>query len=116
MKTIIAGTRKITDPYLLDKIIKQSGFNITTVISGCAKGVDQLGETWADIHDVPVLRFQAQWKKFGRGAGPMRNMEMAENADACIVIWDGESNGTKNMISLAKKKGLMLHIHKIPVD
>lgn len=112
MKTIIAGSRKFTNPILLELAIEQSGIQITTVISGCAKGADELGETWANSHDIPVLKFPAQWGKFGRCAGPIRNMEMADNADACIAIWDGESKGTKNMIDLAHKKGLLLHIYK----
>lgn len=44
MKTIIAGSRDIHDADLLEQTIKQSGFEITVVVSGCAKGVDKLGK------------------------------------------------------------------------
>jgi YspA, cpYpsA-related SLOG family len=116
LKTIIAGSRNITDLDLLEQFIEKSGLQITTVISGSARGIDKLGETWADKHDIPVLRYPAEWKKYGRGAGPVRNKDMVDNAEACIVLWDGRSKGTKNMIDLAHKKGLLIHIYKVPVD
>lgn len=116
MKTIIAGSRDIHDADLLELVIKESGFEITTVVSGCAKGVDTLGEKWAAKKDIPIIEFPAQWEKYGRGAGPIRNKEMAENADACIVIWDGRSVGSKKMIELARKNGLLVHVHTVSVN
>lgn len=112
MKTIIAGSRAITNFDLLEQVIEQSDFQITTVITGCAKGIDTLGIKWGEIHGVPILRFPAQWSRYGRGAGPIRNKEMSENADACIVIWDGHSQGAKNMIELAHKYDLRLYVHR----
>ena len=111
MKTIIAGSRTIMDPFLVEQAITESGFKITTVVSGGAKGADHLAEQWASTQNIPVIRFPADGKTYGRGAGPVRNKEMAQYADACIVIWDGFSAGTKNMIELARKNGLLVHVH-----
>ena len=52
----------------------------------------------------------AEWIKYGRAAGPRRNKQMAEYADALLAYWDGKSRGTKNMIELAKDKGLKIGV------
>lgn len=98
MKVIIAGSRHITDRLGLFKAIKQSGFDITEVVSGTSRGVDTLGEAYARANDIPIKEFPANWSKFGNYAGPVRNNEMAKYADAAIILWDGESRGTLNMI------------------
>lgn len=106
MRTIIAGSRSINDYDALSKAIKDSGFEISTVISGTASGVDKLGERFAQENNIPLLKFPADWEKFGRSAGYKRNVEMAENADALIALWDKKSFGTKHMIDIAREKKL----------
>src|SRR5579871_1254241 len=106
MKTIIAGSRVISHNPILEEAVKESGFKITEVVSGCAAGVDWMGELWAIGNKVPIKRFRANWKQEGRAAGPIRNRKMAEYADQLIAIWDGRSRGTKNMIDEAEKRGL----------
>jgi predicted Rossmann fold nucleotide-binding protein DprA/Smf involved in DNA uptake len=59
MKTIIAGSRYIQDYSLLDKVIKKSGFKITEIISGTAKGVDRLGEKYALDNNIPLSKYPA---------------------------------------------------------
>jgi len=116
MKVIIAGSREIKDIQIVLEAIKQSGFtnDITQVISGkCKKGVDTLGEKFAELAGLPVKPFPADWNKYGRGAGFVRNLEMADYADALIAVWDGESHGTKDMIDRAKAKGLKVYIHLV---
>lgn len=102
MKTIIAGSRGIQDPGIVEKAIEGSGFTITEVVCGGAPGVDTLGFDWGWANGLPVRTFNADWKKHGKGAGPIRNRRMAEYADALIAVWDGKSKGTANMIKLAK--------------
>lgn len=110
MKTIIAGSREITDFNLVEDAVKQSGFELTEVVSGTARGVDRLGEQWAEKHGVPVKRFPADWDKYGKAAGHIRNAEMADYANALVALWDGQSRGTKNMINTARKKGLTVYV------
>lgn len=109
MKTIIAGSRNITDYLLVEEACKQCGWKITEVICGLAKGVDLLGEQWAKIHGIPVSYFPAEWGRYGKSAGYKRNLLMAEQAKACIIVWDGTSKGTASMIRIAEKKGLKLY-------
>lgn len=106
MKVIIAGSRSITNTELLKEIIEKSKFDISEVVCGDANGVDELGNQWAIENNLPVKHFPANWAKYGKAAGFIRNSEMAEYGDALIVLWDGFSSGTKMMIELAKKKSL----------
>ena len=112
MKVIIAGSRKIEDQLTVATAIIESGFSITEIVSGGAKGVDSLAEQWAVNNDVQILVFKPEWGKYGRGAGPVRNAEMADYADALIAIWDGKSKGTKDMINKAEKAGLKLFVFR----
>lgn len=98
MKVIIAGTRTIDNYKLVVESVQRSGYSITEVVSGCATGVDRLGERWALANNIPVKEMPANWSNLGKSAGPLRNKQMAEYADAAIIIWDGESRGARNMI------------------
>jgi YspA, cpYpsA-related SLOG family len=113
MKTIIAGSRSITDIDLLYAAIRESGFAITEVVSGRAKGVDKLGEWCADHRGIPWTGFPADWDKYGRSAGFIRNAAMADYAEAAILLWDGKSPGTEHMIALPQEKGLKVAIYLV---
>ncbi len=54
-----------------------------------------------------VRRFPADWNRYGKRAGYVRNQEMAEYASHCILFWDGASKGTKIMSELSSKYGLI---------
>jgi len=102
LKVVIVGSRSITSYELVEQAVQKSGFIIDEVVSGTALGVDQLGEQYAHQHDLPIRRFPADWS-LGRSAGMRRNRQMAEYADAVIVLWDGKSPGSANMIRTAKE-------------
>jgi len=112
MKTIVAGSRNCTDVEIVRRAMNTCPFKITEVVSGCARGVDTIGEQLAERKGVPVKRFPANWDRDGKSAGYLRNAEMAEYAEALVAVWDGQSRGTKHMIDLAKRKGLMVYIFK----
>jgi len=114
MRVIIAGSRDITDIAHVVQAIDESGWadEITCVISGTARGVDRLGEQWAECCDIAIERFPADWARLGKAAGHLRNAEMAEHADALIALWDGKSPGTKGMIQIATRKGLKVFVYR----
>ena len=113
MRVIIAGSRTITDPLEVEKAINDSGFQITEVISGGAQGVDSLGAAWANAHAIPCTFFFAEWEAYGKAAGPIRNSEMAASADALILVYDGKSRGSADMLMKANAKGLKIHLHLV---
>lgn len=102
MKVIIAGSRHM--PFSAYPLIAQAierckpVFEVTEVVCGEAAGADTYGKKWAYHNKIPVKSFPADWETYGKGAGPIRNRQMAEYADALIVfIWDG-SRGSANML------------------
>ena len=112
-KVIIAGSRDFSNySYLKNKmdIILSSIKEDVEIVSGKAPGADTLGENYAKERNYPIKPFPADWNKFGKRAGPIRNSEMSEYADACVCFWDGKSDGTKNMIDVARKNKLKLRI------
>lgn len=110
MKTIIAGSRDITDYDYLKEIIKLVPWDITEVVSGAARGVDTLGELYAAENNIPCVRFPAKWDELGKKAGIIRNCEMAAYADALITLWDGLSKGSAHMLKEAKRKKLFIYL------
>lgn len=108
MKTIIAGSRNFSDYDALKTICDKH--QITEVVCGGAKGADALGERYAQENNIPVKYFRADWDKYGRSAGPIRNEQMAQYADFLIAFWDGQSKGTDNMIRNAKKHNIKYEI------
>lgn len=111
MRVIIAGIRTLESAYPVARAIRDSGFHITEVVSGGAKGADRFGELHATLFDIPLKKFPADWQTHGKAAGPIRNEEMARYADALIAVWDGKSRGTKNMIETARKHGLKIYVY-----
>lgn len=110
MKTIIAGSRGIVNYSLVKETIEESGFEITEVVSGGARGVDRLGERYAKENNIPIKQFIPDWDGLGKKAGHVRNREMGDYADALIALWDGVSKGTAGMIEYAQKKGLKVYV------
>jgi hypothetical protein len=110
MKTIIAGSRHLKNRETIMECIYECPWiqEITEVVSGGAEGVDAIGEEWADIVGLGIRIFKANWNKYGKNAGPMRNRQMAAYADSLILIWNGESKGSANMLSNARNAGLLI--------
>lgn len=108
MRCVIAGSRSILSYDIVCEVIKVSGYEITVVISGGAPGVDTLGERYAEEHGISIEPYRAKWRTedgfYDRGAGIKRNVEMARVADCAIIVWDGHSPGSKNMIENMKKR------------
>lgn len=118
VKVIIAGSRSFGDYDWLcdicDSILERlSEQHEIVVLSGGAKGSDTMGELYAKERGYIFKRFPPDWNRFGRAAGPIRNRDMADNADILIAFWDGKSLGTKSMIDIAEKRKLQIHINKI---
>lgn len=107
-RIIIAGGRNFNDyAYFVASIEtvinKDDGVEI---ISGHASGVDSFAEQYAKENGIALKVFPADWKAYGRAAGPIRNRQMldyARTSDALLIaLWDGKSKGTKNIIDKAR--------------
>ena len=120
IRIIVAGGRNYNDYTMLSNtltnVLESCGDAKKIIISGCCQGADALGEQYAKIHGIPIKRFPAEWMKYGKAAGPIRNRKMAtyasEGVGVLVAFWDGKSRGTESMIWLAKKYGLQTIIVK----
>lgn len=112
-RVIIAGGRDFSDYEFLERTMDKLLINVTddiAVVCGMARGADTLGEQYAKCRGFSVNYFPAEWDKYGRYAGYRRNEQMAQNADALVAFWDGQSRGTKHMIDLAYRYGLKVRV------
>ena len=130
LRIIIAGSRDFNDLGMaqreINRIIKKIVVTKIpreeiTIISGCARGADRIGEQYAILNKLKLKKMPANWDRYEKGAGYMRNREMAQYAagigetgnkphGALIAFWDGKSTGTKHMIETAKNFKLDVHV------
>lgn len=106
----INGSRSIND-INLDLFIDPA--HVGCVISGGANGVDTLAEHWAKRNGIEFVAYLAQWDKFGKKAGIMRNEDMINACDVLISFWDGKSKGTWQTIQYAYKMNVPTIVHLI---
>ena len=123
-RIIVAGGRDFDNYELLERTLEDyirnmldlGSTDIIEIISGRAVGADRLGELFADRSNIPVTCFEANWRTYGKSAGPMRNREMAVYASEegyygiLIAFWNGYSKGTSDMIKAAEKYDLEIKI------
>jgi hypothetical protein len=113
MKVIVAGSRGFTDEALLFATLDKAFGGVldkVTVISGTARGADQLGEKWAISRGVKLERYPADWDGLGKKAGIVRNHAMGDISTHAILFWDGVSRGTVDMRDYALSKGLWVKV------
>ena len=117
-KVIIAGCRDYNNydeaKEYIDFCISRIKKEYTLIfLSGGCKGADAIGERYAKENGFDVEKYPAQWKVYGRSAGPKRNKNMAEVSDYIICFWDEKSRGTKSLIDCAIECGKPIKIKKI---
>lgn len=120
---LIVGSRTITDYGFIkrkaDILLSQAaGKYRITVVSGGAQGVDALAKRYAEEKGYGFVCMPAEWKKYGKRAGYIRNEAMhgyiaGFEHRGCIMFWDGESKGTMHSIGLAEKYGNPLRLVRV---
>lgn len=108
MKLIVAGSRN----YIYNE--KHYNFlfglkdKISEIVSGGCRGADRFGELFASDYNIPIKYFMAEWNRYGKSAGPVRNGKMARYADACLIL-PGGGKGSNNMLKQAKENNLIIY-------
>lgn len=121
MRIIVAGSRTLANhpwidgPSLVRQAIHESQFAESVIVAGGADGPDSWAKEYARQEPLPFVEYPAEWDKYGKSAGPRRNVRMSENGDALVALWDGSSSGTRHMIETAKEKNLKCYIKTIQV-
>lgn len=121
MRWLVCGSRTYSDEGYLFAALTLLGVDRgfpSALIEGEAPGADTLARRWAEYFMVPVEPFPANWKEYGRAAGPIRNKQMLVEGkpDLVIAFYDrppAESRGTANMVSQARKAGIEV-IEEVP--
>lgn len=105
MKTIIGGSREITNLELITDCIEHvhKTYPVSTLLCGEARGVDRGGYYWAKENGIPIRSFLPDWR-LGNNAGILRNIEMVDQADFYICIWNGISPGTRQCLQYADRQ------------
>lgn len=100
MKIAVSGSRPIHDREAVFKILDSffSGRKSFEIVVGDARGVDRLVREWASLREVKLHVCRAEWERYGRRAGFVRNEKMAKIADELLAVWDGKSSRTAHMV------------------
>ena len=132
LRLLICGTRTFADYALLcrecDAI--EAHYSAVEVVTGAPDprkrgprwkpGADGLGERWALARGHAYRRFPADWRRYGRSAGPIRNREMlayllqSTERRGVVAFWDGVSPGTGDMIRAAREGGVGVRVVSLP--
>lgn len=120
MRLLVFGSRTFSAKDFLFEVLDTfvaAGVGPETVIEGEAPGADSLGREWAEARGIEVIKFPADWEKYGRAAGPIRNKQMLVEGEPTwgIGFIDKDfdlSRGTKNMTRQLLKAGIPVEIHR----
>lgn len=112
MKVLVCGSRYFNDYERLKtevlRALPVGDYRGAVVISGAARGADRMGEKLAEEMQWEVEQYPADWKKYGKRAGPIRNSQMLREGkpDMVIAFKGFNSRGTQNMIDQSIKAGV----------
>ncbi len=82
----------------------------TVVMHGGATGADRWADEWCVVNWVDPLEFKADWRAYGRMAGPMRNERMLREGLPDVVIAFPGGAGTNDMIHRARRAGIEIRM------
>lgn len=113
VKIAVVGSRGFDDYELFESVMNRflSKFERVSFISGGAGGADRMAERYAKEHSIEITIYKPEWKRYGRGAGYVRNKLIWEESDFGIAFWDGESKGTRHSFKLATKMSKELFVY-----
>jgi len=84
----------------------------SVIMHGAAQGADRCADRAARGLDLEVEEYPADWKRDGKRAGILRNLDMLEaHPDLVLAFWDGKSRGTAHVIREAQRRGIPVEIH-----
>ena len=113
MRVLVCGGRDFDDYGLLDKTLHSlvydrdhTDYSKVVIISGMAKGADSLAVDWSRWNNTHLLKFPADWGKYKKAAGPIRNQQMIDEGKPDLVAAFKGGTGTVDMVRRAKKHNI----------
>lgn len=115
---MVTGSRDLDEPAAVRSFLNEFCPDIV-MHGGCPTGADMDAQNWAEEHTTLVLSFPAEWRKYGRDAGPRRNRDMCKAAALLrryhhsVIVGAfprGEAHGTRNCMAAAARQGLYVEV------
>lgn len=107
MRVLVCGGRDYTDLVKVHRILDE--YLISCIIHGAARGADTLAGKYAYFHSIPTEVYPAEWDKYGKSAGYIRNKQMLDKGKPDLVVAFPGGKGTNMMCDLAKKANVPVH-------
>lgn len=112
MKVLVCGGREWFDWKTLERRLLELPAE-TTIIEGGAEGADAFARMFAQGRKWPYMEFKANWKAYGRSAGPIRNRKMLDEKPDLVLAFHNDyehSKGTKDCVEEAKRRGIPVEV------
>lgn len=118
MRVLVTGSRTWNEDTTIYAALAEvknidapKGETITLVSGACPTGADILAEGWARRFGWTVEQHPADWKRHGRAAGPLRNVEMVRSGiDLCLAFRRDNSRGTQHTIEMCEQAGIPVRL------
>lgn len=111
MRVLVCGSRTLTDSTAVEMVLDGLALKhgpLVVIHGNCRSGVDAIADAWARYLGVDAVRFSADWVRYGRAAGPIRNSDMLSEGKPDLVVGfkdKPESAGTDDMLNKARSLG-----------
>lgn len=97
---------------VLSILYVQYGDRLCVIHGDCKTGADKFADKWCEDHGITPLKFPADWNKYGRAAGPIRNSEMAKQPIDSAIRFGGGKGSADMTSKLVGKLKLISHYDK----
>ena len=112
MKVAIVGSRGL----LVEDLGQYLPETVTEIVTGGAKGIDSCAMRYAEAHQIKLVTFLPDYRRYGRGAPLKRNIEIIEYTDCVLAFWDGKSSGTRFVIDECRHRSVPLCLYVCKED
>lgn len=109
----ISGSRSYNDYNTFCSILNNYKHIVTSFQVGDATGVDSMTIRFCKENNIPYVSFKADWKLYGKGAGPIRNQSIINGSSLLIAIPTHDSKGTLDAIKKAEKLSIRVHRYDV---
>jgi len=114
VRVLVCGGRYWNDAEAIRRELVALGPSVECVIHGGADGADTLAGRVAAELGIPVRVFRAEWDRYGRAAGPIRNTRMLDEGQPDLVLAFhadlSRSRGTADMVAKARARGIPVRV------
>jgi len=108
MRLLVCGGRDFNDELIAYKVLDDLRESITVIAHGGATGADSLANLWAIKNKIPCKVYKADWNKYGKCAGILRNIEMLDKFKPTHLLAFPGNRGTADMVERATKANVKI--------